>query len=426
MAHTRTNIALTFLGLLTTIAAAATVYLYLDLQRAEADLADTGALLHTTRTELQTTTEAFVAERITRKKLQLDNAALESSLTQANEENVALETSLTQANEEHVVLQSSLTKANEDNAAVESSLTKANEDKAALESSLADAQTRYASLNMTKDRIDAERRELIRKVGDIDRLKEQEAALQLEIVALQEQRRPLILSTSTGSFACTGSMEPKITCLDTATWLDDPGPAEIVVGATIAFPGTTCWPDEDDYDIVHRVIDIDVREGQNHYLTKGDANREPDCWVPHADVQSYIIELHKNTVPENAKLRNYVNDSRRALSRALKDLEAADASYEATLQHYLDLRARLGCPNDREQTCYASGAAYTQLLSAWRQLRSETTKYNNALAVYKEALRYHTCWLNSARRSTAPGLILTICISFPVVIEFPPLDDFSP
>ena len=72
----------------------------------------------------------------------------------------------------------------------------------------------------------------------VDSLNSQINGLQIEIVSLEGRRAPLIVETYTGTFACTGSMEPKITCLDSATWLSNFEPQHVVIGAVISFTPT--------------------------------------------------------------------------------------------------------------------------------------------------------------------------------------------
>ncbi len=84
--------------------------------------------------------------------------------------------------------------------------------------------------------------------------------LDAEIAELEEKRRPLLLhgNTSTTDFLCTGSMEPKITCLDTMTWLTDFDPADITVGTIIVY-GPSCYGAP--YETAHRVTQIEGAAG---------------------------------------------------------------------------------------------------------------------------------------------------------------------
>ena len=57
-----------------------------------------------------------------------------------------------------------------------------------------------------------------------DRLMDETAALRDEIRDLEEQRRPLIVASPNHGIPLHGSMEPKIACLDSTTWLDNARP----------------------------------------------------------------------------------------------------------------------------------------------------------------------------------------------------------
>ena len=164
-------------------------------------------------------------------------------------------------------------------------------------------------------------------------------------------------------------MEPKLTCLDTATWLNDFEPEDIVVGATISFQGSACWSDAPTHSrTAHRVMDLRVTNGVHYYWPQGDANSGPDgCWVPESSVKGYMIEIHKDTRPANATLRNNVN--------AAKDA-------------YVAARVRYGCSSNLRRTCYASGSAYDAIVQA----------YN-----------YWDCWYENALNSEYPGHIPHSC-----------------
>ena len=271
---TRTGVTLTLLCLLFTITAAIAAYLYFQLDR-------TAANLRSTQTELHTTGEDLAATR---------------GLLRATEGDLATLATL---------------------AFLE----------AKLRTELTNAQAKYVALNETKDRIVAERDELVRKVGTIASLQDQQTALESEIADLQEQRQPLLLAPRTTDFACTGSMEPAITCLDTVTWNYNFTPDDLVVGATVRVPNRACDLAAEPSTFAHRVIDIRTVAGQPEYLTKGDANPEPDCWVPFHRINAYIIDIEKNVRPENAELRDHVNQARR-------DFDHASLIYQFNSTHY--------------------------------------------------------------------------------------------
>ncbi len=250
--------------------------------------------------------------------------------------------------------------------------------------------TRYADL-------DAEHTALTKAAGTVETLETQAGSLRTEIAQLEERRRPLILADERVSgFRCTGSMEPKLTCLDTATWLYDFQPEEVVVGATISFKSNACWlNDPPNSNTAHRVTDIKVSGGVHYYWPQGDANSGPDdCWVPHTSVRGYIIEAHKNTRPQNATLRNNVNAAKAAYV-------AARDAWVAAVDAYSLLRQRNGC-HPTEGVCYASDAVFDELYRAWELA-------NGAGDSYRQAQDHYNCWYQNAKDSEYPGHIPYAC-----------------
>lgn len=268
----------------------------------------------------------------------------------------------------------------------------------ALQMSHESLQMSHESLGASYKDLTLKHTELQQAAGTVQTLEAQAGNLRTEITQLEERRKPLILARErTSGFRCTGSMEPKLTCLDTATWMYDFEPEEIVVGATISFQSRACWSDRPSgRRTAHRVMDIRVTDGVHYYWPQGDANRGPDgCWVPHTAVNGYIIEIHKNTRPENATLRKNVN----AASAAL---DAARDTWVAARDAYRHLRERNGC-HPTDGVCYASGAAFDELYGAW-----ELT--NSTRDSYRQARDYHDCWIRNARESEYPGHIPYACI----------------
>lgn len=274
-------------------------------------------------------------------------------------------------------LQATLETTQERNATLAAELGDANAQVATLSSEKSNLETLFGNLSLdhvdlqsSYQVLDKRHSALQQAAGTVETLEAQAGALRTEIAQLEERRKPLILADERViGFACTGSMEPKLTCLDTATWLYDFEPDDVVVGATISFESRACWSDsQDGRRTAHRVTDIRVTNGVYHYWPQGDANSGPDgCWVPHTAVNAYIIELHKNTRPENATLRNNVN--------AAKDA-------------YVAARLRFGCSSDLSRICYASGSAYDALVQA----------YN-----------HWECWYRNAKDSEYPGHIPYEC-----------------
>ena len=153
-----------------------------------------------------------------------------------------------------------------------------------LETELEHNATRYTQLVNESGTVDQLR-------AEANTLEEKVAALRASISELTDQRAPLIVESSTRGFSCTGSMEPKITCLDTATWLVNYAPEDIVVGTIISFePIEECALESD--SVAHRVMNIKHEDGAFYFWPQGDANDEADgCWIPEENVDSYIIDV---------------------------------------------------------------------------------------------------------------------------------------
>ena len=222
------------------------------------------------------------------------------------------------------------------------------------------------------------------KSGTVNQLNTKIDSLRAEIRRLEDQRKPLMVESFPASFKCTGSMEPKITCLDSATMLQNFRPQDISVGTAISFrPTVACKLTGS--RVLHRVMKVKVERGIYYYWPKGDNNSGPDeCWIPESNVYGYIIELHKNTEPQNSQLRNSVN-------AAKADMDRAWAAYQSR-------RSAYGCP-DPNRTCTVSPGKYRELI----RLRT----------VYLDAAAYHQCWVDSAKsafslRSGPP--IYTQCV----------------
>ena len=326
------------------------------LQETASALGQQTATLNVTKEVLAQTTSDLAAERTVRTQLQQDKNALNASLRTATDENATLTADLA--------------------AAVDLQVT--------LRTDLDDAEAQVSALTTAKADLEGRHQQLILTGGTIGELESKARDLREEIAALEERRRPLILAMQderVGGFKCTGSMEPVLTCLDSATWMPDFAPEAIVVGATISFPGRACRPDDPaDRFIAHRVLDIRVTDGVYYYWPKGDANRIADgCWVPHTAVRGYIIAIHRNTHPENAELRDNVN--------------ASEATYDEARTAYYAERDKY-CQRD-VQHCTVPSGAYGYLV----QLRAELV----------EAQAIYNCWYLNAKDSEYPGHIPHEC-----------------
>ena len=242
-----------------------------------------------------------------------------------------------------------------------------------LDRDLERAGTQNTALTGELQEVKAAHSALLSQTGNIDRLETRARSLRTETAELEAKRRPLLLQSSMSYFRCTGSVEPKITCLDSATFLDNFRPEDVVVGTVISFQPTGSCSVEGE-SVVHRVMGVKVENGVYYYRPKGDANRQDDgCWVPESNVDGYLIEIHKNTEPQNRELRSLVN----AASRE------AD---EARTRYVEKFRAYCGFAPTSGRTCYLSGVRYDEVL--------------RLADAYNRAADYHRCWVNTARNAS--------------------------
>ena len=379
-------------ALLVGILAAFSTYLYVELgQRGEA-LTETRASLATA----DAVNTALLAEK----------AALEGSLGDANAQNVALA-------QDNTILEDNIAEALDDvdewSAAYDESqdelltsrtaYTELENQHTALEDEFGTLNTQHQSITRLYEDLDQEHEtltsehreltgqydDLTREVGTLEQLSGQVTALEAEIKRLEEMRRPLILASDRNGFLCTGSMEPKLTCLDEATWVRNPRPEEITVGTTIHFT-PSCWPEEDDTysdGIAHRVMDVKIENGVYSYWPKGDANREADgCWVPFDHVQGYIVEIHKGVHPQNAALRNSVNRAARLEAEARSASEAAREEYYSIIEQYCGPSVDPGdcsLPSPQYDIAIRAHQAWVDAYEEWEQYSA-----------------YNRCWVDSA------------------------------
>ena len=356
------------------------------------DLYTTVVRLNDTIATLSQTQEDLGAERLTRNRLQedktalvADNAALTGSLRAANTENAAL----TEAN-------ASLT---DDLAVAEVRETQLETRLATEAAAHTETKTVLASLEAEHAEVTKTANEFIALYGDVE-------ALRREIASLREQRRPLLLKTQRDALACTGSMEPKLTCLDEVTFLRNYAPADITIGTTVVFQGEkecvlhgpTQWLFGNRYRpclqylrplIIHRVLDI----GIHSYLTKGDASRENDGWIPVDDVVGYVIQVHRNVNPENATLRDAMIAAEAELDIAEQRLDVAKAAWEAQVDAYC------GVGNECEVYYYGKS---DPIYIVWQE-------YKRVFSLYSQAFDTYECWYKNAEDSQYPGHIPHSC-----------------
>lgn len=208
-----------------------------------------------------------------------------------------------------------------------------------IDQSLQDAQDRYShesailngqvgilveQLESTNQDLMIERGKLATwfEITDVDSRLYDVAQLESEIVSLKEQRSALVPKRRTAPLACTGSMEPAISCKDVVTVITNPTPEDIVVGAVVTYwtessepmlykfkgldflptcyswscPDTSlgCRGELSNSLIMHRVIATRTFSGEKHYRMQGDANYTHDgCWVPFKNIIEYVVEINK-------------------------------------------------------------------------------------------------------------------------------------
>ena len=172
----------------------------------------------------------------------------------------------------------------------------------------------FAASEEERLRLSAENDSIKQTVGDIATLQEQVRRLKEALAELVEARRALQIRSHTTGLACTGSMEPTFSCLDSVTVLENFLPEDIVVGSIVIFEKDGA---PENGRIMHRVVDRKLENGVYFYRTQGDANPEPDGYWVHQDwVIGYVTEIHRGTHPENAELRIMVNEARDAFESA--------------------------------------------------------------------------------------------------------------
>lgn len=401
MRRTRILAALAALaGLAAVVAASGVVYLLLELDGANDSL-------HATQTTLDDTISALAETRVSLANTRMDlvaqeevSAGLRQEVTGLQRDNASLAVDkdallgyLNDALLENGALTDDLEAAEVvkgelrgRQAAAVIQVTTLTAAKADLEGRLGDVTLRFETRDAEYTALDAEHRRLVQAAGEAEELETRAGELREEIRGLQERRRPLLLAVQrqrVEGFLCTGSMEPRITCLDTATWMRDFSPEEIVVGSVISYPNRACLGDDAPGRTAHRVLAIQIIEGVHYYWPKGDALPEPDgCWVPYAAVDGYIVELHRDTVPANAMLRDNVN--------------AARAAYDVAWEEYLDA-IEANCGHRDHSRCSVS---LTTALG-----RRAQTLWLRA----KAASDFYSCWLGNAAASQRPGHIPFEC-----------------
>lgn len=137
--------------------------------------------------------------------------------------------------------------------------------------------------------------------ADVARVQEQIARVREEIRELVAQRA-IIPKPYKDEVACTGSMEPAITCLDRITFRKV-GDLDLEVGNVVTFE------DGDDL-ILHRIIAIAESPTETYYLTKGDNNLLDDgLWLRRSELVEVVVGIEKGALANSfrTELRDKVN-----------------------------------------------------------------------------------------------------------------------
>ena len=371
-------------------AIAALGLLYMELSQVNADLRQTSAALEGSEQR---------------------NAALVEVVEKANAEIVRSNVANTYLNSQVAMGNEIIDSLNQDVAKLNTEVAKGNEIIAGLGETIEDWQVQFNILETThrtlqdshaalEGRYDGLKEDLAGSRWELREVRQENVRLETEygtvqeleaeIARLQGMRQPLILAyndTERTGFLCTGSMEPKITCLDEMSWLTDYRPEDITVGTTIAFT-PDCLSDTPETNFTaHRVVEITVRNGVHYYWPKGDNNLEADgCWVPEHHVNGYLIEIHKNVNMENEHLRRMVNGAYSAMLNAT-------ARYLDLVEQVCGVRDIDACPN-------------------WRIRQASTQMLEAVLRAYDTADRawnHYNCWYQNALDSQRPGHIPYSC-----------------
>ena len=207
------------------------------------------------------------------------------------------------------------------------------------------------------------------------------AGLRAVIATLEADRKALAVKSNEMFPVCSGSMEPKITCLDTVVVLENFLPQDIEVGTVISYipPPEEGEGAESPTPVLHRVTDIKREGGIYHYWPKGDAWEEPDgYWVPETSVLGYAIELLSGTRPENSALRELVNRTRETYAATRDKMVTARSLYdEAAIANCGSVEAVASCQTTEEGFTKVAGA-YTQFTEAWNAYVSAVCEYDRA------------------------------------------------
>gem|GEM_PF-2801103 len=250
-----------------------------------------------------------------------------------------------------------------------------------LELTKVDLRTNQGKLDSTARELSATKGELTtlgQTIKLIGNLEERIKSFNSELKVLEARRLVLIPKTKDVIFLCTGSMDPKITCMDTAEYLTNFKPEDVIRGTIISFI-STCDLSGD--RISHRVIDIKIEGGEYFYRTKGDNNSEDDgCWIPSKAVAGYMISLTKGSDSVMEGLLSYVwslETKAKSLKVNLATLDKSITYYDGEYNRLLSMYSAY-CPYVNI-ICILPSGSYQIARSLYQQLESLRLNYNRML-----------------------------------------------
>ena len=256
-------------------------------------------------------------------------------------------------------LQASYTALSDENSGLKAALRALEADKLSLETQVEEFQLAHESLAMLEERAEG---------------------LRAVIAALEEDRQALVVMAKEMFPTCTGSMEPRITCLDTAVVLQNFRPEDIALDNVIAYYPPGQEGTGDGSPVFHRVTDIKVEDNVHYFWPRGDALDEPDgVWVPEGNVLGYLIELRPGTRPENSALRARVNGARELYESARdRMLEARGGYDDLAVRHCGSVEAVSTCSTISQEGRAELRAAYDVFSGAWGEYVNATCGYDEA------------------------------------------------
>jgi signal peptidase I len=296
--------------------------------------------------------------------------ALQGELGRVQAANAVLEASNADSEEKLSGLQAS-------NAALEEPLSALQSSKGELEKKLSGLKGTNLELDKKLSELTLSYATLMNEVGGVETLRHQRQSLLDSISALHQQRTALIPATSEGGFVCSGSMDPTITCMDRATWLDNPRPEEVVVGGVISFQAPSgCRFKDTSRSIAHRVTSVTTQAGEYQFRTKGVNNAVDDsCWIPFANVNGLMLGLDKGSNAQMQALshqvwpleaeRNQLELGMLALTHELNQLR--------TEYHLLYAKYCSGVP--KGQKCIVAHEAFVRIEQRQQTMRAHLTRH---------------------------------------------------